>query len=777
MARFLAPHKICLLVLVEAYLDAPPNASHTALLLDNVAAHLLPKSSPRDSEASASISLFCSPFKDIPSERPGCTFHDDFVNALWQAGSLDALHTLINRLHLAVTSNAELAQPRCSPGSPLGQFIRRSSVEWTRLPFDDSISLLQAYHQFLHPTWEALTRRSPDTARAFLQAQGDGAASAATLSFSDGQIVQDAALVSTGDLQAALGRSIDFLQRRGMRVPQALKSRLRTWLTQHGSQEAGTSSMQHFMSFFEAWRANQYSRALENLHRYFDYSIANKSAAESTDAGGSVKLYYQYALLHLSVLHADFEHWTESQAAMEECIATARENQDSECLTFALSWTLYLRQVNATRSSTSLPSRDKGSHGQSSHGELAFLKQRGKDSRQWSLVSSTLLEEAKLELRNGGVTPKAFEHLYQAAHLNIQHGNTSLMCADAVFLAGLYDRIGQTHTASRHCRAILAVLGDHGNLRDVVRAKCRLAYGLALRGLYDEARDLINDIMVRTVGSLKLQQRAEAFARLIALLRATREGDAESAIALHRILVSMQDCGDPELSHHLDTLTAVFPREADSNVAFAHVTRKPSPSNRFFTSTGDTDIAHRLQLMVKKASICAQAGHAEQTISIAMRAAAAAERSLLMPVLLEAVLLVARILIALGEFEGALQLCQASMARTMQMTGTSEMCASLFAVCMEAYVGIGGQQAGNSKAVTSAIRTSLSHCERAYEASATLKDRAVQIRMLVAKMALLREIADTAAIIDTRARLQELLKHASGLKVHAASDYDIDQVR
>nr|OQO29643.1 hypothetical protein B0A51_02251 [Rachicladosporium sp. CCFEE 5018] len=774
MARFLAPHKICLLVLVEAYLDAPPDASHTALLLDNVATHLLPRSSLHDSNTSGSISLFCLPFKDIPSERPGCTFHDDFVNALWQAGSLDALHTLINRLSLAVSSSAGLAQSRCSPGSPLGQYIRRSSVEWTRLPFDDSIALLQAYIQFLHPTWEVLTRRSPDTARAFLKAQGDGATLAATLASSDGQIVQDSTSVSTGDLQAALSRSIDFLQRRGMRVPQALKSRLHAWLTQHGSHEAGSSSLRHFMSFFEAWRANQYSRALENLHRYFDYSIANKSAAESTDLGGSVKLYYQYALLHLSVLHADFEHWVESQAAMDECIATARENQDSECLTFALSWTLYLRQVHATRSSTSLPSRDDGSRGQSSHGELAFLKQRGKDSRQWSLVSSTLLEEAKLELRVGGVTPKAFEHLYQAAHLNIQHGNTSLMCADTVFLAGLYDRIGQTHTASRHCTAILAVLGDHSNLRDVVRAKCRLAYGLALRGLYDEARGLIDDIMLRTVGSLKLQQRADAFARLIALLRAIREGDAETASALHRILVSMRDCGDPELSQHLDTLTAVFLQEADSNIAFAHVTRKPPPSNSLVTSTGDTDLAHRLQLMVRKASMFVRAGHAEQAISIAMRAAAAAERSLLTPVLLEAVLVVARILIALGEFEGALRLCQASIARTMQVTGSSELSSSLFAVCMEAYVGIGGQQAGNSKAVTSAIRTSLSHCERAYEASAALKDRAAQIRMLAAKMALLSELPDTTAIIDTRARLQELLKHVSGLKVHGASDFDID---
>jgi anaphase-promoting complex subunit 5 len=37
-----------------------------------------------------------------------------------------------------------------------------------------------------------------------------------------------------------------------------------------------------------------------------------------------VKVYYQYALLHLSVLHADFERWEEALGTMEECIATGK---------------------------------------------------------------------------------------------------------------------------------------------------------------------------------------------------------------------------------------------------------------------------------------------------------------------------------------------------------------------------------------------------------------------------------------------------------------------
>jgi anaphase-promoting complex subunit 5 len=81
--------------------------------------------------------------------------------------------------------------------------------------------------------------------------------------------------------------------------------------------------LHHFMSFFEAWRAGQYTLALEELHRYFDYSIATKGNATGGQADG-VKVYYQYALLHLSVLHADFERWEEALGTMEECIATGK---------------------------------------------------------------------------------------------------------------------------------------------------------------------------------------------------------------------------------------------------------------------------------------------------------------------------------------------------------------------------------------------------------------------------------------------------------------------
>ena len=43
----------------------------------------------------------------------------------------------------------------------------------------------------------------------------------------------------------------------------------------------------------------------------------------------------------------------------------------------------------------------------------------------------------------GGITPKALEHVIQSAHLNVQHASYSLMPAVTIFQGSIYDRLGQ----------------------------------------------------------------------------------------------------------------------------------------------------------------------------------------------------------------------------------------------------------------------------------------------------------------------------------------------
>lgn len=87
----------------------------------------------------------------------------------------------------------------------------------------------------------------------------------------------------------------------------------------------------------------------------------------------------------------------------------ARESQDTPCLLLALSWLLYLRQAHANSSVHNNASHQDGNDISTSFGNLAissstqadeitFLKTKAREMKYWSLLSSTLLDEARGEL-------------------------------------------------------------------------------------------------------------------------------------------------------------------------------------------------------------------------------------------------------------------------------------------------------------------------------------------------------------------------------------------
>lgn len=137
------------------------------------------------------------------------------------------------------------------------------------------------------------------------------------------------------------------------------------------------------MRFFDAWRAGDYTSAFDNLHRYFNYAMQARE-----------RNYYQYALLHMAILQADFGCFGEAIAAINETIATARENQDMQCLNFSLSWLnhvskAYPKQMKGAGYMGMLGSKREG---------LAFLKAKARETKMYNLLGATLVSEAKLYL-------------------------------------------------------------------------------------------------------------------------------------------------------------------------------------------------------------------------------------------------------------------------------------------------------------------------------------------------------------------------------------------
>jgi len=330
MPRFLTPTKICLLILVDLYASDEIPAVARLDVLSLIASHVNPPSEydtasldHRSKVSSSDITYFSETLSPRPSGIPGRTLNDVLLRRVWELPTLDSLHELFKEVtqHIAPSNSEtpEAAAARVSRASPLGQFIRRCNVEFTRLQFSDSQALWTALSAYRAPSYQPWASRNPEAARQLHADQPAWATASPSSTFSTSHQHQPAATqinTSADDTSTILSLSIHQLQKLGTRVPPPLKRHLSTWI--NDIYDSSAQSVQHFIQFFECWRAGQYEGALEGLHRYFDYSLVARGAdggalphAASGGVGGEMRTYYQYALLHLSVLHADFERWGE----------------------------------------------------------------------------------------------------------------------------------------------------------------------------------------------------------------------------------------------------------------------------------------------------------------------------------------------------------------------------------------------------------------------------------------------------------------------------------
>ena len=333
MTRYLTPSKLCLLELIDLYVsDQIPIGAKRNVLSFISSQTVVP--SEHDSvnledkyrHATSSLSSLAETLSHWPSEVPGRSTYDALLQRLWQLEGLDSLHVLFQQLsELFVPpstpdqSEGANAQARLSKASPLGQFVRRCHVEFTRLQFGDIQALWSAFAAYRAPSYATWSSRNPGAARQLGVDQPSWAKGDISTDDAAEQLSHD--YTSAEDVDTLLSFSIQHLQKLGSRIPSSLRSKLETWIASQGSGTSMQSQhLQHFLAFFENWRSGQYTMALESLHRYFDYYLKATEAGARSGDNNNYKGFYQYALLHESVLHAEFNCWSESVNAMEGCI-------------------------------------------------------------------------------------------------------------------------------------------------------------------------------------------------------------------------------------------------------------------------------------------------------------------------------------------------------------------------------------------------------------------------------------------------------------------------
>ncbi|WEW57511.1 APC5 protein [Emydomyces testavorans] len=815
MARYLTPSKVALLALVSIYSDGVVPNSAIVALLSFFMSHLLPFDA-LDSKAQVlnqddphiiSIQEFEEVTSSLTSSIPGRTIWDLFLKRLWQLDCVDSLEeffTLISDLVAKTREeqfrdqrNGIVPEPgkmRLSRTSPLGTFVRRAQLEYARLQFHDSVALWRAFIKYRMPTFHAWAKRNPirthtgvDANLVELGLELDSPLAKVVYGDLDNDEEDTKVTLSTKDMERLLEFQIQEMQSisdpayslsKGTRVTEAMRKRLQQML----ASGAAIPNLSHYLSaevlllwgrrlrmpkrFLDSWRAGDFPSSFDNLHRYFDYALHNRDRA-----------CYQYALLNLAILQADFGCLAEAVAAMQEAISIARETQDMHCLNYCMSWLYHCRKAYPRALKDVQNTGMLGSDREA----LAFLQAKARENDMWSLLSTSLLGEAKLELAYGESIASVFEHIAKVAHLNAsQNRNPSmgqLLALQAAFfmrlgkyslqikLRGLSDMLlkGASHSALVMYDVFRECYSDDAIFDDYLKASFRNCQLLSLSGKHGQAMSHIEGISPNTFhslksqqirifvcGLLKLRQQLHRWSRLLTVSRDDKLTAEHLVSQLHACVPS-----EPEYIIALSLLEIEFSMcKADYSSALKQIEHVAKS-----TQEASFDVALQIQLLNLKARVFHHTDQPEQAFSLTMRAASIAYRSRVLPGLWDALGNLSIVLMAFQEFEAAAEILESIMPQVLE-NNNCMMAARTYSLLVDANMGLAGRNKQDMVRQKEFIARASEFTDCAFEEYSRVENLQGQCEMTSKKATLMHLSGDMALANDYAARYLDLKRQA-----------------
>ena len=434
------------------------------------------------------------------------------------------------------------------------------------------------------------------------------------------------------------------------------------------------------------------------------------------------RLFYQYALMNLAVLQADFGCLKEAVAAMLETVSTARESRDNTCLNFALNWLFHFGRVHP-RLVGELESNSMLGSGKES---LGYLRVKARESGMWTLWISALLSDAKMGLSNGDSIATSLEFMARSSQVLVERNMKNMTGAQMTLSIAIWDRLGLARLSSMACDIFLKCHAQNAPSDDQLKTTCRLAGHLAGRGRYDEAIRRLEAIDANTLRSWKSNQYWQKYRGLLKLRRELHRNDLDATgFLLSDLLQGKPDDLEPDIAFVVDSLhVECLIRRGDLQAAFAKVEQLLLEHKE-----GENDISLRVRLLLIKAHLYDEAGRPQRGFSLAMRAASLSWRARLVPLLWQAVGSLANILTSLGEFAAAVRLLLPVIPRCLECEA-SFMVAQLYSWLADAHMGMAGAQlGGNSSGRADCMARAADALEQAFQYYAAVEDVERQCEM------------------------------------------------
>ncbi|KAJ5613564.1 hypothetical protein N7528_007218 [Penicillium herquei] len=761
MTRYLTPWRISLLCLITVYTDGFVPNSSAVHVLSFLTAGLFPLD-PADKQWETHYLPSITELEDVlschESSVPGRTLWDLLLKKLWSLDSLDALEWFFsNHLPTLLTKTREqLIQDRedglapetdgmrLSRSSPLGAFVRRAYLEHTRLQFHDSVKLWSGFVNYRLPTYHVYARRNPSNGQnpidINLFTQGlDPTSPLSRVAYSDffDKSKEDGGVVSLKDAERLVEFQVGELQRLGGRVPDEMRTQLKRIMTSESSMPV----LMYYLEFLDAWRAGDYASAFDNLHRYFDYTMHSNLDRSA----------YQFALLNLAIIQADFECFSEAISAVQEAVAIARESHDTNCLNFCMSWLYHFgkafpEQMQEVQNSGMLGNEKEG---------LSFLKAKSKETDMWSLMSTTLLSEAKLEMQQGESLALIAESFTRASQINVTKCLSTPTGAYMTLQSTFYARIGATHSAWLSTEIFRECYTEGHPHDDYVKSTFKNCQILVQRGNYSEAFARMNKIEPERLRAFKYNNTWTYYSGLLQL---THHIFRDDKVAVEHIVCQLQAIQllDFDMRLLLAFLTIEFTmRQGDYGRALRMVEQVSNcmhPEN--------FDVHFQIKILCLKARILESTGHAERGFSLALRATAIAYRSKVLLDLWEATCALAAALLSLSEFDAAAELVEGIMPQVLESEDAA-LVARAYSLLVDANMGIAGEiwarLGKSSKAARKEyVNRAIGYIDSAYEAFEKIEDILGQTEMMAKKAAVMHLTGDSVLANDYAAKHLDL---------------------
>ena len=495
-------------------------------------------------------------------------------------------------------------------------------------------------------------------------------------------------------------------------------------------------------SFLDAWRAGDYPTSFDSLHRFFDYTMRNRD-----------RLFYQYALLNLAVLQADFGCYQEAVAAMHETVSTARENKDMGCLNFSLSWLYHFGKAHPSV----ITDADKSNMLGVEREGLAFLRAKAKESGMSPLWSSSLLSEAKMGLANGESIATAFENILRSSQIIITKNLVNTVGSLMLMQSATWSRLGVTQLSWLFCETFIRCHSKEVPFDDVLKFTCRSAYLLIQEGKYDDAKSRLESLDTNSLRSLKASQYYQRFRGVLMLKRDLHHNHLDGANYLLSQLSQYQS-GDQDLNFEIQTLHIDYlMRRKNFPNALAMIEKIATNLKE-----DDEDLYYRTRVLILKASLYSKCGSPQKGFSIAVRAANLAWRARLLPALWHAMGMLANILTSLSSFSAAISLLTAVIPRVLEVSD-SLISAQLYSFLVDAYIGLAGEAAVGSIKRMEFFTQAIEFIDRSFAEWSHLEDVEGQCEMMAKKATIMQLVGEKALANDYAAKYLDLKREGKEL--------------